>query len=111
MARQLYSVPFQTVKGLTGTGTSVTVPAGHRYVIKQVTFYMNPTFGVSRAFLEDDVTGAALFSGGTTIGTPAWFGFYGAITFEQLTAFHFHVDVSPGDGVDCYVGGYDLTSP
>lgn len=108
MARTLYSKRFFSAAGVTGTSSSVIVPAGHVYVVKQVTLYMDPQFGQCRAFFEDDVGGGALFSGATNIGTPAWFGFYGALVFEPGDGFHFQVNVSPTDGCDCYAGGYDL---
>lgn len=111
MARQLYSTRFIALQGLQATSASVTVPAGHVYVVKQITMYMDPNFGTTRAFFQDDVSGAALFSGATNIGTPAWFGFYGAIVFEPGDGFHFHVAASPTDGCDVYAGGYDLTLP
>lgn len=111
MPRQLYSKRFDIQAGLAGTSPSITVPAGHVYVVKQITFYMNPSLGQARAFFEDDGSGVALFSDGTNIGTPLWAGFYGAMVFEEGEAFHFHTAVTPGDGVDCYVGGYDLITP
>ncbi len=111
MAHPVFSRRFIAEQGLSTTGSTVTVPAGHVYVVKQVTMYMDPSFGITRAFFEDDTSGAALFSGGTNIGTPAWFGLYGALVFEAGQGFHFHVAASPGDGVDVFASGYDLTAP
>lgn len=107
----LYSTRFYAAKGLSGTGPSVTVPAGHVYVVKQITIYVDPTTLPTRVFFEEDATGAALFTGQQTAGNPEWFGFYGAIVFEQGQGFHFQVDAGPLDGADVYAGGYDLTSP
>jgi hypothetical protein len=104
----LYSTRFIAAQGLSGTGASVTVPTGRVYIVKQVTIYMDPAFGVTRAFFQDDTSGAALFTGQQTIGNPEWFGLYGALVFREGEGFHFQVDASPGDGADVYAGGYDL---
>jgi hypothetical protein len=106
---QVYSTRFIATQGLSGTGVSVTVPAGLVYVVKQVTIYIDPAFGVTRAFFEDDTSGAALFTGQQTIGNPEMFGLYGALVFEAGQGFHFQVDASPGDGADVYAGGYVLS--
>ncbi len=111
MARQLYSVRFLSQQGLSGTGASVTVPAGHVYIVKQVTIYMDPSFGILRAYFQDDTSGAALFSGAQSPGNPEWFGFYGALCFPAGTGFHFQVTGTIGDSADVYAGGYDLTTP
>jgi hypothetical protein len=108
---QLYSKRFLAQQGLAGTGGSVTVPAGHVYVVKQVTLYCSALLGQVHMFFEDDVSGAALFSGAVNPGTPEWFGFYGALVFEPGDGFHFQVDVTPGDEADVYAGGYDLILP
>lgn len=109
MTQPIYSARFIAQAGLSGTGAPVTVPSGFVYVVKQVTIYMDPSFGVSRAFFQDGRSGAALFSSGTNIGTPLWAGFYGALVFEVGDSFHFQVDVSGSDGADVYAGGYVLT--
>jgi hypothetical protein len=109
VARSLYSTRFIAVQGLAGTGASVTVPPGMVYIVKQVTLYSNPLLGQVHAFFEDGVSGAALFSAGWNPGTPAWFGFYGALTFLEGQTFHFQVDVTAGDAADVYAGGYSLT--
>lgn len=111
MARPLYSVRFLAIQNLSGTSSSVTVPTGHRYVVRQITFYCNPTFGAGRYFFEDDTSGAALFSDGTNPGTPKWSGFFGALVFDEGQAFHFHAAMTLSDAVDVYAGGYDLTIP
>lgn len=107
----LYSKRFLAQQGLSGTGASIVVPVGRVYIVKQVTIYMDPAFGITRAFFEDDTSGAALFTGQQTIGNPEWFGLYGALVFEAGMGFHFQVDASPGDGADVYAGGYDLSAP
>jgi hypothetical protein len=111
MAHTVFSKRFITAAGVSGTGPSVTVPAGHVYVVKQVTMYMDPSFGIIRAFFQDDASGAALFSEGTNIGTPLWAGLFGSLVFEPGDAFHFQVNGFLGDSVDCYAGGYDLLLP
>jgi len=90
---------------------SVTVPAGHVYVVKQITMYMDPALGQTRCFFQDDSSGAALFSGGANVGAPIWVGFYGALVFEAGQGFHFQVDATLTDEADVYAGGYDLLSP
>jgi len=110
MAAPVYSTRFIAVQGLSGTGGSVTVPSGFVYVVKQITFYMASTFGPMTAFLEDDASGAALFSGKVNPGTPEWFGFFGQLVFESGQAFHMQVDAVPGDSADVYCGGYALES-
>lgn len=111
MSRQLYSVRFQAIQGLSGTGPSTTVPAGHVYVVKQLTIYVDPTTLPTRVYFQDDVSGAALFSGAQTAGNPEWFGFYGAMVFGPGDGFHWQVDAGPGDGADVFASGYDLTTP
>jgi hypothetical protein len=108
MSRSIFSTRFLAQQGLAGTGASITVPAGHVYIVKQVTLYSNPLLGQVHAFFEDDTSGAALFSAGWNPGTPAWFGLYGALVFEEGQGFHFQVDVTAGDACDVYAGGYDL---
>lgn len=109
--RQLYSKRFIAQQGLTGTGASVTVPAGHVYVVKQVTIYASPILGVTRVFFEDDTSGAALFSSQFHIDAGGWVGLYGALVFESGDGFHFQVDSSSGEKADVYAGGYDLLAP
>lgn len=104
----LYSKRFYAAQGLSGTGPSIVVPSGRVYVIKQITFYGDPTFGTLRSFLQDDGSGAALFTSQTTPGNPLWSGFYGALVFQEGQGFHFQVDATLGDGCDVYAGGYDL---
>lgn len=107
----VYSRRFYAAQGLSGTGTSVVVPVGHVYVVKQVTIYMDPSFGILRAYFQDGASGAALFSGGQSPGNPEWFGFYGQLVFEPGDSFHFQVTGTPGDSADVYAGGYDLSLP
>jgi hypothetical protein len=111
MAQSVFSTRFLAQAGLAGTGVSVLVPAGHVYIVKQVTMYASPSIGPIRMFLEDDTTGAALFSAATQAGTPGWFGLYGALVFEPGQGFHFQIDAFPTDAADVYCGGYDLLLP
>jgi hypothetical protein len=108
LARQLYSRRFLAHSGLSGTGPSVTVPAGHVYVVKQLTGYIDPSFGILRCYFQDGASGAALFSFGQSPGNPEWFGFYGALVFEAGDSFHWQVTGTIGDSADLYAGGYDL---
>ncbi len=111
MARPVYSTRFIAQAGLSGTGASVTVPAGHVYVVKQLTIYSSPLLAVLTAFFEDDATGAALFANRFTIGASGSVFFYGAIVFEPGQGFHFQVNAGIGDAADVYAGGYDLILP
>lgn len=108
MARPLFSRRFIAAAGLSGTGPSVTVPAGHVYVVKQVTIYATPLLALTSAFFEDDTTGAALFQGRFTLNAGGWVGFYGALVFEAGQGFHFQVNNALGEQADVYAGGYDL---
>lgn len=106
MAR-LFSKRWIAQAGLAGTGGSVTVPAGHVYVVKQVTIYSSP-IALLRAFFEDDSSGGALFSATFSAGAGGWQGFYGALVFEEGQGFHFQVNATLLDAADVYAGGYDL---
>lgn len=104
-----FSHGFLVQQGLNGASSTVTVPAGRVYVIKQLTWYSNPLLGVSRGFFRDLDSGATLFSCGTNTGTPGWFGFYGALTFSSGRRFRWEVSAELTDGADVYAGGYDLS--
>jgi hypothetical protein len=88
----------------------VTVPAGHVYVVKQITIYSSPLLSFLAAFFEDDTTGGALFASRFLADAGGWVGFYGALVFEAGQGFHFQVDSTAGEHADVYCGGYDLTS-
>jgi hypothetical protein len=109
MARQVFSRRFIAVQGLHTSTTPIVVPAGHVYVIKQLTMYANPLVQPARGFFRDVGSGAALFSAGTNAGTPGWFGFFGSLAFEPGDSFQWHAEVGIGDDIDVYAGGYDLT--
>lgn len=85
------------------------MPDGVVYVVKQVTLYASPVLAQTSVFLEDETSGAALFSGRFVIDEAGWVGFYGALVFEPGQGFHFQVDSAVGEGADCYAGGYVLT--
>lgn len=110
MALPVYSTRFLVVQGLNGVTATITVPTGHTYVVKQLTFYANPTLVTVRAFFRDLVSGATLFSAGTPAGTPAWYGFYGAIVFPAGATFRWEASGGPVDGADLSASGYDLTT-
>jgi hypothetical protein len=80
--QNVYSTRFITTKGLSGTGSSYTVPAGLVAVVKEV-----------------------------SITAPLWFGFYGGIVFEPGQGFHFQVNNSFGEAADVSAHGYLLTLP
>jgi hypothetical protein len=107
----LYSRRFLAQAGLSGTGGSVTVPAGRVYIVKQLTVYSSPLLGVCTVFFEDDSTGAALFANRFTIGASGSVFFYGAMVFEAGQGFHYQVNSTGIDAADVFASGYDLSSP
>lgn len=109
--RAVYSQRFLVQKGLNGAGPSVVVPPGFVYVVKQITMYSSPLLAPVHGFLEDTLTGAALFSGSVSPPDFGWVGFFGQLVFEVGQAFNFQVDSSLGDAMDVYCGGYTLTNP
>jgi hypothetical protein len=106
----VYSTRFLTERGLSGSSSSITVPAGHVYVVKSVTFYASSTASTITGFLEDDVTGAALYQAQITTGLSKYDQYYGAIVFEAGMGFHLRVDAGVLDAADMSVSGYDLTN-
>lgn len=80
-------------------------------MVKQLTFYANPLLGAARGNFVNDDSGATLFACGTQAGTPAWFGFYGALCFNPGQSFHWEANVEVTDAIDVYAGGYDLLAP
>lgn len=108
MARQVYSKRFISEQGASGTGTSVTVPAGHTYVVKTVLAYSNPFVGTLKVFFQDDTSGAALLNANAGIGGDLRLVYYGAIVFEEGDGFHFQVDATGLDKADVFASGYDL---
>jgi hypothetical protein len=110
MSSSVFSRGFQTIKGLTGTGPSIIVPAGHVYIVKQVTIYSSPILGLLTCFLEDEATGAALIAQDASISSALWFGFYGGLVFPEGGGWHFQVDNSFGEAADVSVSGYDLVN-
>lgn len=110
MASRIFSRPFYVKQGLSGTGPSIIVPAGHVYVVKQVTMYASP-LAVTTVFFEHEPSGAALFSTRFNIDAGGSTFFYGAIAFEAGEGFHFQVNSDPlGEAADVYAGGYDLVN-
>ena len=104
----VFSRRFIAQQGLTGTGSSITVPAGRVYIVKQVTMYGTPLIGQTACFFQDDTSGAALVSIRFNIDAGGSFFFYGALVFEPGQGFHFQVDNTAGEKCDVYAGGYDL---
>lgn len=98
---------------MNGASSTVEVPQGHTYVVKQLTFYSNPTLETVRGYFRDLQTGATLFSCAAPVtldagAQPAWFGFYGALVFHEGYTFRWEVHAGLTDGADVYAGGYDL---
>jgi len=111
LSRPIYSAGWIYQQGLNGASSTITVPQNHTYIIKQLTWYSNPSLGAARGFFRDLLTGATLFSCGTQAGTPGWFGFYGAIVLAEGSSFRWEVSATLTDGADVYAGGYDLINP
>lgn len=109
MSRLVYSTHFYSAQGLSGAGTTITVPANHVYVVKQLTFYSDPTLGTCRGFFRDLGSGATLFAGAAKIVTPTWEGFFGTLVFEPGEQFRWEVSAFPTDGADVSISGFDLT--
>lgn len=115
-ARTIFSTRFLTSPGLLGRSSSWIVDEGTVVIVKQLTAYMSSSGPTIRVWLEDDATGAALWScasPSSSVGLPepAWFGFYGALVFEAGQSFSFRVLQEPGlDGAYVYAGGYLLAA-
>lgn len=110
MARPVYSVQLLSSQGLNGAGPSVTVPVGFTYVVKQLTFYADPFLGPVRGFFRHVDTGASFFACATNAGVPGWFGFYGALVFEEGETFRWETSAFGTDGADVSAHGYRLAS-
>ncbi len=110
MARPAYSRPFYAFQGLNNPGSTITVPAGRVYVVKQLTFYSSAILAPCRGFFRDLDSGATLFSAAVAPGTPGWFGFFGSLAFEAGASFRWEVSAALTDGADVYAGGYDLAA-
>lgn len=108
--RRLYSVPFYVAQGLSGNGPDITVPAGHVYVVKQLTFYSSPLIATVHGFFEDTVTGATLFHGSAAPLGNTWEGFYGALVFAEGVSFRWRVGATATDAADVAAFGYDLVN-
>jgi len=108
LTRAIYSAGWIYQQGLNGSSATITVPDGHVYVVKQLTFYANPLLSPARGFFRDLLTGATLFSAAAQTGTPSWFGFYGALVMGAGSMFRWEVSATATDGADVYAGGYDL---
>ncbi len=106
----VFSKRFFAHQGVNGSLPTLVVPAGHVYVVKQVTFYGNPALGQMHGFFHDVGSGAALFAVAWSMGQPEWFGFFGSLVFEEGDSMNVSVSSIGTDGADAYVGGYDLVN-
>lgn len=114
MATPIYSQRFIAIQGLGGASPIVTVPDGEVWIVKQLTFYSDPTLATVYGRFKDPSVGATLFaaaSGTSSLGTPlpTWAGFYGAIVFNPGQQLQWETSSSLGDTADVYAGGYVLT--
>lgn len=110
MASPVYSTQFISQQGVNGSSSTVTVPAGHTYIVKQVGAYGSSTIVAIDCFLVDGSSGAAVWHGKVDGGTNGWNGFYGAFVFEEGDSFHMNIEAAPADSADCFCSGYDLTN-
>lgn len=97
--------------GLNGSGSSVFVPTGHVYVVKQLAAYASSSGSQVNVFFQDDTSGAALWRHNVPAVNAGWGGYYGAFVFGEGDGFHFQVDADPFDHADVFCSGYDLTGP
>lgn len=111
MARNVYSAVFIAQAGVNGDSSTVVVPSGHVYIVKQVGGYGNSTVAKIDIFLMDGVSGAALWHGGIAGATNGWLGWYGSFVFPEGANFKMSVGAAPLDSADVYAGGYDLLLP
>lgn len=110
MAAPVYSSRFIVAKGLAGSSSTITVPVGFVYIVKQLTVWANSTAGSIDAYFHDLGSGAALFHGGVAGGGAGWFGFYGALVFEPGDSFNWEVIETLGEAADVFASGYVLTA-
>lgn len=107
----VYSVRFLGEAGRLGTGPSFTVPPTMTAIVKFATMYSSGGAFDVTGFLEDDLTGAALWHNdwGATSG-PASYALYAGIVFEAGSGFHMQVDTLGTAGIDYSVSGYLLSA-
>lgn len=110
MTTPVYSVRFTCQRGLAGTSGPFVVPAGHTWVLVQLTSYASPVAGAVTTFFKDAATGAAMFAAFHEQFHQSWFGFNGRLVLEQGDGFEIEVDVTLADAADVQVSGYDLTN-
>lgn len=104
----VYSVRFIVQRGLNGTGAVVTVPAGHTYVVKQLSAYAASTATTVEVYFRDNASSTTLWRHEVPGGTANWGGDYGARVFEAGDSMVFVVDAAPIDAADVFASGYDL---
>jgi hypothetical protein len=109
----VYSKQFISQAGLSGTGTSVVVPAGRIYLVRFVSVYCNSPSATISVFFQDDVAGTALLNGYTGDTNPIRIAQDCRFVFTETQAFHFQVDVEEGftGAADVSAAGYDLVAP
>jgi hypothetical protein len=92
---------------------SYVVPAGFVAVVSHVTAYCSPGGADVVVFLEDDLTGAALWWHDFAPGGAGYGSLESRWVFAEGLGFHFQVDVTIGftASADVYAGGYLLSAP
>jgi hypothetical protein len=113
LSSPVYSQRFIVDAGVTGTGRSITVPAGHVYLVRFVSIYCNAPGGVSTVFFEDEPTGAALLFASSADSNPIHMAQDCRFVFEAGQGFHFQVNNEVGftNAADVCASGYDLLEP
>jgi hypothetical protein len=107
----LYSTSFLNLHNLSGVSAPITVPAGHRYIVRQLTAYASPGFASVYAYFRNLTHGNVLYSVGWAPGQVEWFGFYGALVFQAGESFRWETQSVGPETADLYAGGYDLLAP
>lgn len=113
MAARIYSRPFLSLQGVTSGDHTVTVPIDHVYVIRAFTAYAHTILDAPKIVLKDFVSGAVLCFFGWNPGERKSQYLDCHLTFFPTSKFGISVDPGGpiGDGIDVYVGGYDLLAP
>lgn len=106
----IYSTSFIAQQGVNGS-TSLDVPAGWLYVVKQLTFYASSSSTTIRGFFMNEFTGATLFAAASETGAdllpkPTWAGFYGQLVFGPETRMTWKIDADPLEHADVSAHGF-----
>lgn len=111
MATRVYSRPFISLKGLKGDA-SVTVPAGHVWVVRAITIYAHTILDTISAAFKDFDQDSVVFYADWSPGQRNSVYADVHMAFDSFTSFGFAIGADVlSDGADVYCGGYDLLKP